>query len=186
MGKRGPARSNPGRCSRRTLRRRHGSTRVVQCHRTRPIDAESHAEANRGFLAWPTQIGPLPCMNLRSTRTRRAVDSLDLDSSPAVCLIQGPLHRRRHAVRVEHGTALLMSGSPPDHLQQRGVGAEEALGVGIQDANERHLWEVQPLVPCRACHRASRQLDAEIALKCVRAALQAAIESTNTVSKVMA
>ena len=40
-----------------------------------------------------------------------------------------------------------MPRSSPNGLQQSRVRAKEAFSVGIQDTNQRHLGEVQALVP---------------------------------------
>ena len=69
----------------------------------------------------------------------------ELQLSPAVGLVDGPLHRGGDLVGVEDDLGVDVPGRPADRLDQRGLAPQEALLVGVEDADHRHLGQVQPL-----------------------------------------
>ena len=57
----------------------------------------------------------------------------------------GALHGAGDLVGIENGLAMQVAGGPADGLDQRTVGAQEALLVRIQDGDQGHLGHVQAL-----------------------------------------
>src|SRR3954471_17242210 len=68
-----------------------------------------------------------------------------LDGAAAVGLLDRRAHRRRLLVGVHEHRALDVARRAPDRLDQRRLAAEEALLVGVEDGDQRHLREVEPL-----------------------------------------
>src|SRR5215216_4933178 len=58
---------------------------------------------------------------------------VDLELAAPVGLLDGPLHRRGHLVGVHDHLAVDVAGGPADGLDERGLRAQEALLVGVQD-----------------------------------------------------
>ena len=69
----------------------------------------------------------------------------DLDRPAAVGLVDRLLHGRRLLVGVHDHAALHVAGGAADRLDQRGLAAEEALLVGVEDRHERDLGQVEAL-----------------------------------------
>src|SRR5919201_2690026 len=69
----------------------------------------------------------------------------DLDVAAAVRLLDGVAHRLRLLVRVHDHRPADVAGGAADRLYQRGLAAEEALLVRIDDRHERDLWQIEPL-----------------------------------------
>ena len=69
----------------------------------------------------------------------------DLDGAAAVGLVDRLPHGRRLLVGVHDHAALDVAGGAADRLDQRGLAAEEALLVGVDDRHERDLGQVEPL-----------------------------------------
>ena len=64
---------------------------------------------------------------------------------PALRLADRARHRVGDAVGVHHHLAADVAGGAADHLDQRRLGAQEALLVGVEDAHQRHLGQVETL-----------------------------------------
>ena len=69
----------------------------------------------------------------------------DLDRATAIRLVDRDLHRLGHPVGVHDDLAADVAGRAADHLDQRPGAAQEALLVGVEDRDERHLGQVDPL-----------------------------------------
>ena len=69
----------------------------------------------------------------------------ELQRPAAVGLVDGPLHRVGDLVGVEHDLGVDVPGRAADRLDQRGLAPEEALLVGVEDADHRDLGQVEPL-----------------------------------------
>ena len=69
----------------------------------------------------------------------------ELDLAPARRLVDRALDRLGHLVGVHDDLAVHVAGGAPDRLDQRGLAAEEALLVRVEDRHERHLGQVEPL-----------------------------------------
>ena len=70
---------------------------------------------------------------------------LELANAPAVHLFPRAPHRVRDGIRVQHDPAVDVARRPARRLDQRAVGAKEALLVGVEDRDQRHLGQVEPL-----------------------------------------
>jgi hypothetical protein len=70
------------------------------------------------------------------------------------------LHGVGHLVRVEDDLALDVARGPARGLDQRGLGAQEALLVRVQDGHQRDLGQVQAL---------AQQVDADQAVEVLAA-----------------
>jgi len=70
---------------------------------------------------------------------------LDLQRAPAGDLLHGPVDGAGHPVGVEDHIRVDVPGRPADDLDQGPLVPEEPLLVRIQDADEPHLGDVQPL-----------------------------------------
>ena len=68
-----------------------------------------------------------------------------LQSAAAFGFVHRALHRRRDAVRIQHDHAVLVSGGAADGLDERGLRAEKALLVRIEDGNQRYLGNIESL-----------------------------------------
>ena len=68
-----------------------------------------------------------------------------LQGPAPVGLGDGPLHGVGHLVGVHDHLAVDVAGRPADGLDQRGLAAQEALLVGVEDGHQRHLGQVEPL-----------------------------------------
>ena len=68
-----------------------------------------------------------------------------LDRAAAVGLPDRRPHRRGLLVGVHQHLALDVARRPADRLDQRGLAAQEPLLVGVEDRDERHLGQVEPL-----------------------------------------
>ncbi len=68
-----------------------------------------------------------------------------LDLAAASGLLDGPLHRGRHGVGVHDDAAVHVSRGAPDRLDERARTAEKPLLVRVEDRDERHLGQVEPL-----------------------------------------
>ena len=79
--------------------------------------------------------GVMPCSSLYATwiARRRFVSSI------------ARAHRRRLLVGVHDHLAADVPGGAADRLDQRGLAAQEALLVGVEDRHERDLRQVEPL-----------------------------------------
>ena len=69
----------------------------------------------------------------------------ELDVAPPIGLADRGAHRLGLAVRVHQHRALDVARGAPDRLDQARLAAQEALLVGVQDHDERHLRQVEPL-----------------------------------------
>src|SRR3954466_14553375 len=69
----------------------------------------------------------------------------DLDRPAAGRLLDRRAHRRRLLVGVHEHRALDVARRAPDRLDQRRLAAEEALLVGVEDRDQRHLRQVEAL-----------------------------------------
>ena len=69
----------------------------------------------------------------------------DLDLAAAVGLADRGPHRGRLPVRVHQDPALHVPRRPPDRLDQARLPAQEALLVGVEDRDQRHLRQVEAL-----------------------------------------
>ena len=65
--------------------------------------------------------------------------------APAVGLGHRPLHRAGDVVGVEDDAAVDVARGAADGLDQRGLGAEEALLVGVEDGDQRAFGNVEAL-----------------------------------------
>ena len=63
----------------------------------------------------------------------------------SVRLVDGVLHRVRHPVGVHDHLAVDVAGRPTHGLDEARLRAQEALLVGVQDGDQRHLGQVEPL-----------------------------------------
>ena len=63
----------------------------------------------------------------------------------AVGLVDRPLHRLGHLVGVQDHLGVHVAGRPADRLDQRRLAPQEAFLVGVEDADQRHLRQVEPL-----------------------------------------
>ena len=68
-----------------------------------------------------------------------------LDGPAALRLVDGRPHGGGHFISVHDDEALGVSGGATDGLDQAGLAAEEALLVGVQNGDKRHLRQVQAL-----------------------------------------
>ncbi len=68
-----------------------------------------------------------------------------LDRAAPVRLIDGEAHRVRDLVRVHDHVAIDVPRGAADRLDQRAAGPQVALLVGIEDADEAHLRQVETL-----------------------------------------
>ena len=68
-----------------------------------------------------------------------------LDVAATAHLGDGALHRAGHPVGVEDRPAVQVARGAAAGLDQRAVGAQEALLVGVEDRHQRHLGQVEPL-----------------------------------------
>ena len=62
-----------------------------------------------------------------------------LKGTTALRFVDGPLHRWRDAVPIEIDLCAHVAGRTADGLNQRGLTAEEALLVGVQDGHHGDL-----------------------------------------------
>ena len=69
----------------------------------------------------------------------------DLDRAAAVGLVDRLAHRVGVLVGVHQHRAADVARRAPDRLDQRGLPAQEALLVGVEDRHQRDLGEVEPL-----------------------------------------
>ena len=69
----------------------------------------------------------------------------DLLLAAAVGLGHGALHRAGDLVGVEDDAAVDVAGGAADGLDQRGLGAQEALLVGVENGDERAFGNVEAL-----------------------------------------
>ena len=69
----------------------------------------------------------------------------DLLLAAAVGLGDGALHRAGDAVGVHDDPAVDVAGGAADGLDQRGLGAQEALLVGVEDGDQRAFGDVEAL-----------------------------------------
>src|SRR5262245_25147787 len=65
--------------------------------------------------------------------------------APAVGLGDGALHRAGHAVGVEDDAAVDVAGGAADGLDERGLAAQEALLIGVEDGDQRAFRNVEAL-----------------------------------------
>ncbi len=79
--------------------------------------------------------GVIPCSSLYASwiARRRFVSS------------RAPVDRLGHLVRVHQDLAVDVPGRAADRLDQRRLPAQEALLVGVEDRDQRHLGQVEPL-----------------------------------------
>ena len=63
----------------------------------------------------------------------------------ALGFIHGPAHGGGDGVGVQNHHAVGVARRPADGLDQRGLRAQEALLVCVQDSHQGYLWQVQPL-----------------------------------------
>ena len=68
-----------------------------------------------------------------------------LQRTAALGLVHRALHRGRDAVRIQHDHAVLVSGGAADGLNERGLRAEKALLIRIEDGNQRYLGNIESL-----------------------------------------
>ena len=80
-------------------------------------------------------VGSIPCSQVVRL----------LDRPPAVRLLDRGRHRLGHPVGVHDDLAADVAGRPADHLDQRPRAPQEPLLVGVEDRDERHLRQVDPL-----------------------------------------
>src|SRR5271166_395389 len=69
----------------------------------------------------------------------------ELDRAPAVGLRDGCLHRARLLVGIHQHRAVDVARGAADRLDQRGLTAQEALLVGVEDRDQRDLGQVEAL-----------------------------------------
>src|SRR5215211_3904659 len=69
----------------------------------------------------------------------------DLDGTAPVRLVERALDRLRQLVGVHQHLAVCVPRGAADRLDQRGLPAQEALLVGVEDRDQRDLGEVEPL-----------------------------------------
>ena len=53
-------------------------------------------------------------------------------------------HRFRHGVAIQDGLAVDIARRPADGLDQRALGTQETLFVGIEDRHQRHFRNIKP------------------------------------------
>ena len=70
---------------------------------------------------------------------------LHLDFPAALGLVDGLLHGIGHIVRVHDYVSVRITRGAADGLDQRGLGAEEALLVGVENDDQRDLGDIQAL-----------------------------------------
>ena len=68
-----------------------------------------------------------------------------LDGATSLCLLDGAAHGIRHVVRVHDDMAVGVSGGTANSLDQRGLGPQEALLVGVDNGDQGDLGYVQAL-----------------------------------------
>src|ERR1035437_1085344 len=69
----------------------------------------------------------------------------NLDDATAIGFLDCELDRLGHLVAVENHLAADAAGAAPDRLDQRCLPAQEALLVGVEDRDQRHLGQIEPL-----------------------------------------
>jgi hypothetical protein len=79
--------------------------------------------------------GSMPCSALYATCSFAA----------AVGLVDGPLHRVGDLSAYMMHLAVDVAGRAADRLDERGLRAQEALLVGVEDGDQRHLGQVEAL-----------------------------------------
>ncbi len=77
--------------------------------------------------------------------------------APPVGLGDGALHAPGHAVGIENDAAFDVARRPPDGLDERGFGAQEALLVGVENGHQRAFGNVEPLAQQVDAHQARRR-----------------------------
>src|SRR5436190_10414260 len=92
-----------------------------------------HLEDVDDLLADRLRIDPVPGVEL------------ELHLPPAVRLGDGAAHRVRDLVGVHDHLTVDVAGGATHGLDQRRVGAQEALLVGVEDRHQRHLGKVEAL-----------------------------------------
>ena len=80
-------------------------------------------------------VGVMPC----------AVIIFALLLAAAVGLVERPLHRAGDPVGIEDHPPLDVAGGAADRLDQRGLGAQEAFLVGVEDRDQAAFGDVEPL-----------------------------------------
>ena len=120
---------------------------VAACERSRAHSAAGLLEELGGVGILPgEEVGDVPDLLAQ----RRGVDSVlgvvgHLLLAAAVGLVDGACHRCGDGVGVHVHLAAHVSRRTADRLDERGLGAQEPLLVGIEDAHQRDLGEVKPL-----------------------------------------
>ena len=69
----------------------------------------------------------------------------DLLRAPPIGLVDGGPHGVGHPIRVHEHPSADVARRPADHLDQGAAGAQEPLLVGIEDGDQGHLRQVEPL-----------------------------------------
>ena len=87
----------------------------------------------------------------------------DLDGAAPVGLGDRALHRVRGPVAVHDHVPEDVAGGAADGLDERAVAAEVALLVGVEDADERHLGQVEALAQQVDAHQHVEDAEAEVA-----------------------
>src|SRR5258706_15440517 len=77
----------------------------------------------------------------------------ELGFAPAVHLLQRPRHGIRHLVGVEDHFPMDVARRASPGLDERGLGAEEAFLVGVQDRDQGNLGQIQPFAEEVAPHQ---------------------------------
>ena len=75
----------------------------------------------------------------------------------------GARHRAGDGVGIEHDASFTVPGSSPDRLDQRRLGAQEAFLVGVEDADEGALGNVEPLAQQVDANQAIELAEAQVA-----------------------
>ena len=69
----------------------------------------------------------------------------ELDGAAAVRLVERAVDRLGHLVGVHQHLAVRVPRRAADRLDERGLPAQEALLVRVEDRDQRHLGQVEPL-----------------------------------------
>ena len=67
----------------------------------------------------------------------------DLDRATAVGFVDRGFHRPGHRVGIHDDLTIDMAGRPTDGLDQGAFRAQESFLVGIENRDERHLWQIK-------------------------------------------
>ena len=86
----------------------------------------------------------------------------DLLVATALGFANGSLHGASHIVGIKNGAPVEVTGRAADGLDQRALGTQEALLVGVEDRHQRHLGHVQTFAQQVDAHQHIEHTQAQI------------------------